>query len=492
MRKEPYNESNIIGNIYNSELNIILKIALKPFYYYVIYYRYLIPLNKQKSLEVLAKEFNISRQAMESAEKRALEKVKPYLKNSCNHVLLKKFKEKIKMDIEYIKLEPLSIDAVIKYLYIKNDLTKEELKLYSLMNLSSVNYPDSFYEQKLNISLDRLKELKKVISSKLQAKMENQEAYLIFKNKLIAKNGTLIYKFVNDCEGVFLKDEIERINLNNNQEEDFNLEDIAKNRTFDLLVFLKTVLSPLCYYIFYSLYYDRQTKEQLAREIHLCYEGISADISGGIKKILKPYFSDYSKNYQEEINNLKNKYGLNYYYLKTTPLTPDDIIKYLYLKDELSFLERKIWELQLFGPFKYSPLDYSIILGLNLDECDELLKSLEEKIKNKFANVGEFKKYKEHTMDRRKGGIFRNLPSEIFLVNYDELFFKYQKLTFAEILALFTNINYLLNKEEIDLLIKFTNIAIKEELNLKERKKIISLLQILDLKLKALNLTYKK
>lgn len=202
-------EMDIIDNIHFEELKTILKIALKPFDYYVIYYRYLVPLNEKKLLDKIGEEFNITKQAVESKEKRILQKIKSYIDSSLGYSFLNNFKTRMHMSIDKIKLEPLSIDAVIKYLYIKEDLTEEELYLYGLMTLSSINYTDEDYQNKLNISLKKLNILKNSINGKLQKKLNDREEYLSFKKAMIKEHGSSIYEQVNNCEGVLLKEEID-------------------------------------------------------------------------------------------------------------------------------------------------------------------------------------------------------------------------------------------------------------------------------------------
>ncbi len=475
-------ESDIINKISNFELIAICKIILKPSYYYVIYYRYLTLESNQKTLEQIAQEFKVKRQAIDSIEKKTLEKIKPYLDNSLSYDILKKFQRDLHCGIDQLKLGPLDLDSVIKYLYIKDDLTSQELKLYELATLSSIKYKDAYYLEKLNINLEELRHIKESIKYKLQKKLRDKEAYLNFKNALVKEHSTLIYKLVSDVEGVILSE-----NNKTKKEEDevtnFNiiLTNLAKNNYYDLLIFLRTVLTPLCYYIYYNLFCLNKTKEEICLELHFTSTNLFYDMNNS-KKAIAPFLKNNCQGYVDFINNLKNLYGFNYYFLKTDPIDPKDILTYYYLKDELTPPEKKILEWQLFSPFNYTKFDYAKLLGYSLEEIECLIKSLNEKMNIKFNNPREFERFMYENLESKKGILYRSLPIDKVITSYDDILKKYELLTFEEILNLFSEINYPLTEEEINLLEQYSNISSKEEISLDNKKRILTLLQMLDLK----------
>ena len=200
------------------------------------------------------------------------------------------------------------------------------------------------------------------------------------------------------------------------------------------------------------------------------------------KKAIAPFLKNNCQGYVDFINNLKNLYGFNYYFLKTDPIDPKDILTYYYLKDELTPPEKKILEWQLFSPFNYTKFDYAKLLGYSLEEIECLIKSLNEKMNIKFNNPREFERFMYENLESKKGILYRSLPIDKVITSYDDILKKYELLTFEEILNLFSEINYPLTEEEINLLEQYSNISSKEEISLDNKKRILTLLQMLDLK----------
>ena len=80
---------------------------------------------------------------------------------------------------------------------------------------------------------------------------------------------------------------------------------------------------------------------------------------------------------------LEDNYGdLNL--LNPYPISPNDILKYLYLKDDFTELERKLYFLRYVEKNSYSLSHLCAILQVSLEELNHLLQILEEKEKANF------------------------------------------------------------------------------------------------------------
>ena len=121
------------------------------------------------------------------------------------------------------------------------------------------------------------------------------------------------------------------------------------------------------------------------------------------------------------LNKIKQREGYKINSLKRTPLSPTQIIKYMYLKDDLTDIERKLYELSLLGKYKYRNDEYASILGITLQELKQVIASLKEKINKKFSDKKSFKNFKDQMIKTYGTGIFVDL-SQVFRHNFLSIF----------------------------------------------------------------------
>lgn len=184
--------------IVTNELVAVLKTILKPNEYYIIFERILFP---RKSLEELGAEFYLTRERIRQLEAKVCDKVKPYMVK--NSMLFRKTLDSLRKSnprlVDNIRIEPIAPVDYIKYLFIKNNLTDIEEKVYRLKFLSDRNFTDSELCNLLNLSFLEYKELITSLKLKMNSFFVNQKKrFISFKNNLLKSYGYNVYECSND------------------------------------------------------------------------------------------------------------------------------------------------------------------------------------------------------------------------------------------------------------------------------------------------------
>lgn len=180
----------------------------------------------------------------------------------------------------------------------------------------------------------------------------------------------------------------------NDEENGATLEDIiADESTLDsyekvinqetdqrLLSFFRYTLSPYEYFILYYriLIPEPITQEKIANELGITREGIRQK-EERLKRKLKYYFKDNQKEY---INMLKSIGVLKLEKIKTAPLTPRDITRYLYLRPILSNIEYAIYYDLYIKKETFCIQDTSYKLGITYEEMQKYLVNIKGAIEN--------------------------------------------------------------------------------------------------------------
>ncbi len=224
-----------------------------------------------------------------------------------------------------------------------------------------------------------------------------------------------------------------------------------------LLLVIKEILSPLRYFVIYHniLSDDKKSLTYLATILNITLERIRQIKEGALAKI-KPYIKENSKLFIQTLNKIRNREGNKFSYLKTTPLSPTKIIKYMYLKDDLTDLERQLYELNVFGKYKYNNEQYATILEVTLEELKQIMISLKSKINQKFSDVKPFRHF-QILMTKTYGTKIFNIDiiNKEKIIDYYALKEKYSSLSLEEILCYFNDIDYNLTPAEEQLLNRF-------------------------------------
>lgn len=162
-------------------------------------------------------------------------------------------------------------------------------------------------------------------------------------------------------------------------EEDFDTE--------RLLVVLKNVLKPIEYYIIYYhiLYESESTLEYFGNIFNITRERIRQIEKKALQKV-KPFLEEDSMSFKCIIDTYKNR-KIRLSEVQTKPIEPNDIFRFLYIKDDLDELEKRLLCLKLFGELKYSVFLAMQELGCTKEEVKNIETSLKQKMANKFSDI---------------------------------------------------------------------------------------------------------
>ncbi len=266
-----------------------------------------------------------------------------------------------------------------------------------------------------------------------------------------------------------LKQNLVSLNQTVDDDEKSELEDFipAENHEYDnvlnrivndnLLLVLKEVLNPLRYFVIYHriLSDEPKTLEEVASYLNITRERVRQIEKVTLNKV-KPYVGENSYNFIKVLNKIKQRAGCRFKSLKKTPISPSHIIKYMYLKDDLIDIERKLYELYLLGKYNYSYDEYASILGITLQELKQIFANLKAKISKKFVDRKAFKNFKEQMIKTYGTKIFDiDIDKKEKIIDYHALDKKYSLLSLEEILTCFKDVNYTLTPDEEHLLIRY-------------------------------------
>ena len=224
--------------------------------------------------------------------------------------------------------------------------------------------------------------------------------------------------------------------------------------SYNLKIVLKHVLSNIEYFVIYYRYLnnEKKTLEELSSYFNITKERIRQIEVVSLKKI-KPYLNEKSSLFRNTLAKIQEREKNNFDNLSIKALSPNNIIVYWYLKDELTQDERLLYEEIVFG--KYQP-KLSIFVKL-LHKSPFEINNILERIKNKRKQID------VHKFNSFKENLIRNYGTEIFRINQDErrvidyslLEEKYASLSLEEILELFNDAGYVLSDSEKSLLERF-------------------------------------
>lgn len=229
----------------------------------------------------------------------------------------------------------------------------------------------------------------------------------------------------------------------------------------NLLLALKEVLSPLQYFVLYHriLSDEQKTLEELASYLNITKERVR-QIEVLIQKKLKPYMVENSSIFTKVLNKIKQREGNRFNSLKKIPLSPTQIIKYMYLKDDLTDLERKLYELILLGKYNYQNAEYTSILKIKLQELNQVMNSLKVKYDKKFSDSRSFEYFQKQMINNYGTKIFNiDINKKEKIIDYRALEERYSSLSLEEILRYFNDVNYNLTSAEETLLNRYFGVC---------------------------------
>lgn len=479
--KNNISEDSLLNNIYNAELIQVLRYVLSPVEYYIIYNRIL--RNNPITLTAMGSYFNVTHEAIRKRQKQALDKIKDYL--DYNSAKYRTALKKIKQEKFYgsFKVEPIEPGDIVNYLYVANNLNQVEKNMLQLSLFGQYNFTLSDYARLLHITLEEARERQKSLNKKLEEALANYDKFVIFKTDLLKKYGMNIYNFigakVSTVESINrIDDNMPDIKAIQNVAMSYYIgsdgtEDKEKKREFNL--FLKSILSPLDYFIIYNCVFKDEPDDlsQVANYLN-SYEDNIYRHRNKIMAKLREYLKNNQRLLKEKIAELKDNYGTKYNLLNDQPVEKATILQFLFLKYQLTEQERAIYALELFSMNKYSLYDYAQILHISLEEVERIYASLQSKIMGSFVNDKIFARFASITEDQYKILLYRFAIIEEPILKYN--FSEFKQYTLDELINYFHSINYDLSLEEIDLLEKY----LKDDEPLNENTQ--DLLLMLDLK----------
>lgn len=213
------------------------------------------------------------------------------------------------------------------------------------------------------------------------------------------------------------------------EEEGYN-QVINNIEDFELLLALKTLLTPIDYYIIYHCYLKdsgRKNITEIADELRLKRQYVGNKKNKALK-IIEQLITDNQSKMKDTILNLKKEEGINYDKLKVDPLSPIDFILYTYIMKSLTKLERELFKIIHFSKYNYRMMDLKEYFNIPLEELKAAYVRLNRKIKLLLANVNEWETYKNNILDYYKSRIFK-IDIEEFLKNenIEEFILKYRR-----------------------------------------------------------------
>ena len=229
----------------------------------------------------------------------------------------------------------------------------------------------------------------------------------------------------------------------------------------NLLIVLKEILTPLYYFVIYYRFFSKEQKtlDNIGSYFNITRERVRQIERSALNKI-KLYLDNNNIKCTKILNKIKQREGHNFNRLRTKPLSPIDIIRYIYVRNDLTILEENLYYLSLFGKYNYKNSEYASILGINLQELQQVINSLNKKLINKFGNKTAYKNFKKNMIKTYGSKIFNiDINKKEKIINYRSLEEKFSKLRLEDILKIVQDVNYNLTANEEKLLKKYFGVC---------------------------------
>ncbi len=243
---------------------------------------------------------------------------------------------------------------------------------------------------------------------------------------------------------------------------------------------LKMVLSPAQYYIIYYrfLSVERKSLEELSQLFHVKIQAISKYVKSLLTKI-RPYLNLNSLPYKQALQKIKEECLLDDY--KTEPIDFNNVIKYLYLRDSLTYEERKIYEFLFLDNVCHSTKFYAEMLHISLEELSLHIESLKRKINFLLINYADFQRYKNDLLDEMKIRIYNLVFCDNGkLIDREYLEEKYMSLDYDTLISYFREFKFPLSAKYIAILQAYFLTPVSERTNIEYDYRLYRLLARLD------------
>ena len=230
----------------------------------------------------------------------------------------------------------------------------------------------------------------------------------------------------------------------------------------NLFLVMKEYLNDCEYYVLFHRILDNPqwTLEQLGESLGVTRERIR-QLEAKVLKKVKPIMASEHKRLSIT-NKIRDREGSKIDFLTIEPISPDKIMKYLFIKDELTLKEKKLLHLMYFGKYTLNRRQTASFLKLTLEECNLIYHSLMNKMKEKFENKDKFESYRNSLLKNFGTKIFSvDLNSDLKIIDYDYLHDKYINLSYDEVISLINDSGYELTSDELSLLDRFYKVPVR-------------------------------
>lgn len=291
------------------------------------------------------------------------------------------------------------------------------------------NLDDEFVLDKLGIGYDTLKRLKETLMQ-----------------TTISMNQT-----VGDDEDTELGDFL-------SGSSDGGFDDVIKKmETHDLYAVCSYVLNPREYYVLYEriLSGEAPTLEVVGEKLGITRERVRQIEAKALRKI-KPYMQPKSIVKTNLLTKLRNQYGKSYDDMKFLPKDVEDIIFYMFVKEDLYGLENHIYYEMMFSEAIYNRNYIASKFGISVRDLMEYEQIIMAKVNAKKRDVRHYKGFRIDMIRRYGSNIFNvNLIDGLEKIDYVSVKNKYVDLTFDELKRTFGIVFEQLTNNEKELLERY-------------------------------------
>lgn len=236
--------------------------------------------------------------------------------------------------------------------------------------------------------------------------------------------------------------------------------EIIKNmEDHDIYVVLQEILSPIQYFVVYYhiLIEDKMTLDEIGKYFKVTRERIRI-LEEQAKEIIIKYMPTNSYQFKTILDRVKQREGKKFYQIRDEPILPIQIIKYMYMKGDLTLREQLYFLLKYLSDYKYSESDIAQFLFLKGKDYLEFVGSLKEKINNLLSDIESFREFKKHTIETYKTRIITVIQKEYFnnhVIDYAYLAKKYALYNYKHLYNRFGEVLRFLTDKEMKILVSF-------------------------------------
>ena len=240
-------------------------------------------------------------------------------------------------------------------------------------------------------------------------------------------------------------------------------EVIKKIVTHDLFAICYHVLNPREYYVLYErvLSGEENTLEVVGEKLNITRERVRQIEAKALRKI-KPYMEPRSSMKSRLLTKLHEQYGRKYDSMKFLPKDVDDILFYMYVREELYGLENHIYHEMLFGEQQYNRNYVASKYGITVPVLKEYEQIILGKVAYKKKDKRKYKMFRFDMIRRYGSNIFNvNLIDGLDKIDYVSVKDRYINLSFEELKGIFGSIFDELTRNEKELLERYYVIPVR-------------------------------